>query len=55
MDSGNTIKCRFCTWRTHKYGNKTTPEKAFARLFRHVEAEHTDEADKFLDRDRDDQ
>lgn len=38
----NFIKCRFCEWKTHKWGRGSNPAKAFARLAAHLEDEHED-------------
>lgn len=39
----NTIKCRFCNWMTRKQGFGSNPEKAFARLMKHVEDCHPEQ------------
>lgn len=36
----NFIKCRFCEWKTRKWGRGSTPAKAFARLRDHLVEEH---------------
>jgi hypothetical protein len=41
----NLIKCKFCDWTTHKWGNGSNPEAAFRRLFRHINDEHWEQAD----------
>lgn len=40
MADMNNIKCRFCPWVTRKYGFGSNPEKAFARLLKHIEDSH---------------
>jgi hypothetical protein len=44
----NFIKCKFCTWTTRKYGMGSNPDKAFVRLFKHIECDHP-EHDDLLD------
>lgn len=41
----NVIKCKFCNWMTRKYGFGSTPEKAFAKLYRHIDDQHPEQAD----------
>ena len=41
----NVIKCKFCSWMTRKYGMGSTPEKAFSKLYRHIDACHPQQAD----------
>lgn len=48
MANNNFIKCRFCTWKTHKWGHGSTTGKAFARLANHIGREHPDEGDKLM-------
>ena len=45
MTHTNVIKCRFCNWMTRKYGMGSNPEKAFAKLFKHIEECHEDQYD----------
>lgn len=40
MPKSNSIKCRFCEWRTNLWGRGSNPSKAFARLAFHIEESH---------------
>lgn len=42
----NIIKCRFCGWKTRKWGDGSTTAKAFARLATHIGDSHPAEDDK---------
>lgn len=46
MSVKNTIRCKFCKWTTHLWGNDSTPEKAFRRLRLHIEGEHPTEDER---------
>lgn len=48
MAGNNFIKCRFCAWRTHKWGHGSNTGKAFARLADHIGQAHPDEDDKLM-------
>ena len=46
--SQNYIKCRFCAWTTRKWGRKSNPTKACARLAGHIEDAHPHEGERFM-------
>lgn len=48
MPTSNLLKCKFCGWRTVKWSQDSTIEKAFTRLFKHIESDHP-EQDELLD------
>lgn len=48
MSADNFIKCRFCGWTTRKWGRKSNPAKAFARLAAHIEDAHPDEVGRII-------
>lgn len=43
----NFIKCRYCNWKTAKWGYGSTPQKAFNRLSAHIECDHPAIDDQF--------
>ena len=38
----NYIKCRYCEWKTAKWGKQSNPHKAFKRLRHHLVDYHLD-------------
>lgn len=41
----NYIKCKFCEWKTNKWGKGSNPHKAFKRLRAHLIDYHDDKID----------
>lgn len=50
MPKTNYIQCKFCEWKTSKWGNGSNPHKAFKRLRGHIVDHHFDEvSEEMLD------
>lgn len=45
MTQNNYIKCKFCEWKTNKWGKNSNPNKAFKRLRNHLTDYHCDKLD----------
>lgn len=45
MKAPNYIKCKYCEWKTNKWGKSSNPHKAFKRLRHHLVDYHLDKVD----------
>lgn len=54
------IQCRFCNWKTSTYrtgkgGKVSGPDKAYQRLYDHIENYHPEEYKKITSQEKDEQ
>jgi len=49
----NFIKCRFCEWKTARWGKGTNPTTAFRKLYAHLIECHIDQAETIFGEDLD--